>query len=145
MLVPLRYAPDHLAYGLPQSVEDGLVLVDLVYREAHGGVGLPLAHYLDEDGYAPLFAGLDGPLEGWLYLLRVRDAPAQSAHRLHYPDVVYAVLALRSLVPEIDRKVHVVAQLRLADEAHVGVVEHDEDVGDLVLDGHGYLFHEELE
>src|SRR3712207_3543431 len=81
-LVPIRYAADDLTRCLPGSVEDGLVLVDLVYREAHRCIGLPLAHDLDEGGDTALLAGPDGPLEGVLYLLGPPDPAAQSPHSL---------------------------------------------------------------
>jgi hypothetical protein len=61
-LVPLRDPAHDLPGQLLAPVEDGFVLVDLVYGETHSGVDLPLAHDLHERRNATLLAGLDRPL-----------------------------------------------------------------------------------
>src|SRR4028119_221273 len=70
---PARAAAYDLAGRLAGAVEDGFVLVDLVYGEAHRGVDLALAHDLDAHRHPPLLAGPRRPAEGFLYLVRLTD------------------------------------------------------------------------
>src|SRR5918993_2654562 len=82
-LVSLGDTPYDPAGHLSGPIEDRLVLVDLVYREAHRGVYFPLAHDLHQRRDPSLIAGPDRPCQGIPYLLGTPDSPAQSSHRLH--------------------------------------------------------------
>src|ERR687884_967944 len=141
-LVSLRDAPDYLS----GAILGWLVLVDLVYGEAHSSVRLPLDEHFDQSWNSLLFACPNGPLEGRFYVFGSCHSLAQGTHGFHDSDVVHAVGAARPLVGDVHPVVHVVlVLLRLPYEAHVAVVHHDQHVRNLVLDRYRYLFHQELE
>jgi hypothetical protein len=110
-----------------------LELRHLVDVRPHCDVGDALEDELDDDRHAELLQHRLGPLEGRQDVLHLGDPDRLAAEAFGDRDMVDAVAAelgrIDVLEGQLHAVVHVEAALRLADQAEIGVVHDDMDVG----------------
>ena len=128
-----------------------LELGDLVDLRAHRNVGHPFQDEFQHDRNLMLLHQALGLLEGPGEFLRPPHPDRLAAHGFRDRDMVDAVAGLRIvravlvLEGEADLEIHRKAALRLADQAEIGVVHDDMDVGQPVLRADRQFLDHELE
>src|SRR3569623_286838 len=132
-----------------RQVEDLLELDDNVDLGAHGNVGHALENELDHHRHLKLLHPFAGLREGSLRILRIADADRLTAEAFCDLDVIDAIFAKLRRIDVVERELHLVihieAALRLTDQAEIGVVHDDVDVGQLELRTDRKLLDQELE